>query len=234
MKPATGQSGKNDSGQRRSVRKRWSAALTIALLAALFVAGRFVDVQGWILMARETVSGLGYWGGLLYGLAFVLATLLMIPGTPFTILAALLFGPWLAFVIMTFATTLSAVIAFLLARYLAKEWVERRLRRGGKLEQLKGLTEQNRAFVIPAIRFLPMFPYSFNNYALGLTRISFGSYLFWSEVVLIPMNIVLILGAHALYRSLIVGEFSWGLIGGATAAGAAVFALGYFARKRLG
>lgn len=214
---------------------RWlRIGLVLAAAGALFIAGRLVDVQDYIIMARDMIMGLGYWGVALYVFAFVVATLLMLPGTPFTIIAALLFGPWLAFVVMTAGTTLSSVIGFLLARYLAKEWVERHLDGGGRLERLKALVEENRAFVIPAIRFLPMFPYSFNNYALGLTNISFGSYLIWSEVVLVPMNIVLILGANALYRALVLGEFSWALIGGATAAGVAVFVLGYFAKRRFG
>lgn len=234
MKKAAGKSENRSAARDRGGPRRLRAALPLVLVAALFAAGRLVDVHDRILMAREMVLGLGYWGAAVYALAFVFATLLMFPGTPFTIIAALLFGPWLAFLVMTAGTTLSSITAFLVARYVAKDWVERRLTRRGRLEQLKSLVEDNRAFVIPAIRFLPMFPYSFNNYALGLTNISFGSYLLWSEVVLVPMNIVLIMGAHALYRALILGEYAWGLIGGTTAAGAAVFVVGYFVKRRFG
>jgi uncharacterized membrane protein YdjX (TVP38/TMEM64 family) len=210
-------------------------AVLLAVAAGLFIAGRLVDVDAYILLARETVLSVGYrWAVLVYALMFVVATMLFLPGTPFTILAALLFGPWLAFLVMTVGTTASSAVSFLLARRLGKAWVERHVGRRGKLEQLKALVEHNRAFVIPAIRFLPMFPYSFNNYALGLTDISFGAYMFWSEVVLVPMNIVLILGANALYRALVLGEVSWGLIGGTTAAGLAVLLVGYYAKSRFG
>lgn len=210
-------------------------ALVIAVVVGLFIAGRLVDIDAYVLLAREAVLGMGYrWAVLVYALVFVVATMLFFPGTPFTILAALLFGPWLAFLVMTLGTTASSAAAFLLARRLGREWLERYVGKRGKLEQLKRLVEQNRAFIIPAIRFLPMFPYSFNNYALGLTNISFGAYMFWSQVVLVPMNIVLILGANALYRALILGEFSWGLIGGTTAAGVAVLIVGYFAKSRVG
>lgn len=217
------------------MRKGLRLALLLAVLAGLFIAGRLVDIDTYVLLARETVLSLGYhWAVLVYALMFVVATMLFFPGTPFTILAALLFGPWLAFLVMTLGTTASSAVSFLLARRLGKGWVERHFGRRGKLEQLKALVEQNQAFVIPAIRFLPMFPYSFNNYALGLTNISFGAYMFWSELVLVPMNIVLILGANALYRALVLGEVSWGLIGGSTAAGLAVFVLGYYAKSRFG
>ena len=212
--------------------KRWlRLGLILAVIAGLFVAGRLVEVEQYLSLGREWILGLGPWGPAAYVVIYVVATLLFLPGTPFTVLAALLFGVGWGYLIMMVATSLSAVIAFFIARYGAKATVEAHLGSTALFKRLKRLVEEDRRFVIPAIRFLPMFPYSFNNYALGLTAISFRSYLLWSELVFIVMNAVLVLGANALYRALILGESSWWLIGGATAAGLLVLVVGYTVKR---
>lgn len=65
----------------------------------------------------------------------------------------------------------------------------------------------------------------------GLTTISFWSYLLWSELVFVVMNAVPVLSAPALYRTLVLGETSWWLIAGSTAAGILVLVLGRWARQ---
>ncbi len=207
--------------------------LPLVAVAALVTAGRMLDVEAYMSTAREWVQGFGPWGPAVYVLLYVGATLLFLPGTPFTVLAALLFGTLGGFLVMMLATTLSAAIAFLIARYAAKSIVEEHLGHTDTFRRLRTLVEQDRRYVIPTIRFLPIFPYSFNNYALGLTNISFRSYMIWSEAVFVIMNAVLVLAANALYRALVLGESSWWLIAGSTAAGVLVLVLGRWARRSL-
>lgn len=205
--------------------------LPIGVVAALVVAGRLVEAEAYLAVARDWVDGLGPWGPVAYVLLYVVATLLFVPGTPFTVLAALLFGVGWGFVIMMAATTLAAISGFVIARYLAKERMEARLAATDTFRRLQQMVEREHRFVIPVIRFLPVFPFSFNNYALGLTNISFLTYLVWSEAVFVVMNAVLVLGAGAIYRALVLGETSWWLLGGATAAGLLVALLGWLARR---
>lgn len=205
--------------------------LPLAVIGALVVIGRSVEVEQYMVAAREWVYSLGPWGPAAYVLLYVVATLLFLPGTPFTVLAALLFGTGVGFVVMMIATTLAAAIAFLIARYAAKAAVEARLGHTDTFRRLRTLIEEDGRYIIPTIRFLPIFPFSFNNYALGLTNISFWSYMLWSELVFVIMNAVLVLAASALYRALILGETSWWLIGGSTVAGILVLVLGRWAHR---
>lgn len=233
--PARGEAdeGRATGGHKR--RGTWlRLALVLGAIAALIMVGRFLDVEQYMSAVRDWISGFGAWGPAVYVLLYVLATLLFLPGTPFTVLAALLFGVGWGFLVMMIATTLSSSIAFLIARYGAKDWMEERLGSTSTFKRLQQLVERDRRYIIPVIRFLPVFPYSFNNYALGLTNISFTSYLLWSEAVFVVMNAVLVLAAGALYRALILGETSWWLIGGSTAVGLLVLALGRYARRRVG
>ncbi len=208
--------------------------LPLLLIAALFIAGRLIEVDKYLQDVQQWVRSFGKWGPVVYTLIYVGAMLLLLPGTPFTVLAAFLFGFAWGFFTMVVATTLAASAAFLIARYLARRAVEERLAGTETFRKLRAMVEKNRRIAIPFVRLMPFFPFAINNYALGLTRISFWSYLLWSEVVFLPMNAVLILGAGAIYRALVLGEVSWWLIGLTVGAGLLVLAIGIAAKRALG
>ncbi len=132
---------------------------------------------------------------------------------------------------MVIASTLAAASAFLVARYAAQRRVEEMLSRTGTFQKFLTIVEENPLISIVFVRITPFFPFAINNYALGLTKISFWSYLLYSELVFIPMNAVLVLGAFAIYRAMIRGEVSWILIGTTAAAGVLVLVLGRAAKR---
>lgn len=205
--------------------------LAFLLITALFILGRLIDIDRYLQIAQKWVWSLGPWGAFAYIGIYIAATLFLLPGTPFTLLAAFLFGSLRGYLVMVAATTLASVAGFLIARYLAKEAVERRLSGMENFSKLKAMLEKNHWIAIPFVRLMPIFPFSINNYALGLTQIPFWSYLFFSELVLLPMNAVLIFGAGALYNATVKGEISWVLIGITTGAAFVVLALGYLAKR---
>lgn len=217
-------------------KRRYGKPLLAVLLFAggLLALGQAVDVHAYLESVQGWIWSLGPWGPVAYGALYVGATLVFVPGTPFTVLAAFLFGAGWGFVTMVGATTASAVAAFLIARHLARATLERRLADTDAFKTLVDTLDANPWIAIPFVRLMPIFPFAVNNYALGITRVSFWSYLLWSEVVFLPMNAILILGAGAIYGAMIRGEMSWGLIGGTTGAGAAVLALGYVVKRSLG
>lgn len=197
----------------------------------IFVIGRLIDVDRYITVVQQWVQRLGPWGGVIYIFIYVGATLLMLPGTPFTLLAAFLFGSLWGYLIMVAATTLAAVAAFLIARYAARGWVQKRISHSGIFEKFLMMIQENTFLSIVFVRVAPFFPFAINNYVLGLTKISFWSYLLYSELVFIPMNAVWVLGAFAIYRAMIRGEISWVLIGSSAAAGILMLLLARAAKK---
>lgn len=213
-------------------RRNWKRIiLPLIVVAALFIVGRLVDIDRYMQSVREWIWQFGPWGPVVYAGLYVAATLLLMPGTPFTVLAAFLFGTLWGFVTMVAATTLAAVIAFFTARYLARGAVEERLGSTEAFHRLREMVERNYRIAIPFIRLMPIFPFAINNYALGLTRISFWSYLLYSELVFLPMNAIIVLGAGFLYRATIKGEISWTLIGITTAAAFVVLGIGLIGKR---
>ena len=208
--------------------------LPLALLATLFVLGRLVEVDEYLQTLQKWFWSLGPWGSLAFICLYVGAILILMPGTPFTIAAAFLFGTSRGFFIMVAASSLAAVVGFLVARYVARDTIVKSFSDTPNFRKLMEMVEENYRIAILFVRLMPFFPFAINNYALGLTRISFWSYLFYSELVFLPMNAVLVYGAYAIYRTMVGGGSPWILIGITAAAGFLVLGLGYLSKRAFG
>ncbi|MBF0186721.1 MAG: TVP38/TMEM64 family protein, partial [Magnetococcales bacterium] len=80
--------------------------------------------------------------------------------------------------------TLGATISFLVARYLASDWVEQRT--GGRLRQLMDGVDAEGWRFVAFVRLVPLFPFNLLNYALGLTKIPLTHYIIASYLCMIP------------------------------------------------
>lgn len=210
----------------------WKTVLIpILIIAILIVAGRLIDLHSYLEMVQALVWTFGPWAPAAFGAIYVGAMLLFLPGTPFTVAAALVFGPLWGYVTMLAATTAAAAAGFFVARYVAKETVEKRLSELEEFEKIKGWVAKNRLLAITVVRTMPFFPFAVNNYALGLTDIPFRTYLIASELVFIPMTGVLIFGAQAVYNATVRGLFSWGLVGATAGTGLVVLVLALVGRR---
>ena len=209
---------------------RWRIAGLVALGVGLAALALSWDLAGLVPRLRTRIEGLGAWGPVAYVALYVPATMLGVPGTPFTVVAPLLFGGIAAFVIMVVASTLSAAGAFLVSRHLARDAVTRRLGSHPLFNRLDRLLDQHAWIVIPFVRVVP-FPFVVNNYGLGLTRIGFWRYLAWSEVGMVPMNALLVLGTDSVLRA-VSGNMSWALTGIAAVAAGAITVLAVLGRRR--
>ena len=172
----------------------WRLAGVAVLVLLALVLVRSADVAEHLRRAQGWMEGLGAWGPIAFIAIYVATTLVAGPGMPFTLIAPVLFGPWAAFVIMVVASSLSASSAFLIARYLARGAVARRLEGNERFARVNRLLDEHAWIIIPFVRVVPV-PFALNNYGFGLTSISFRRYLLLSEVGMIPMNAVLVLGA---------------------------------------
>ena len=158
-------------------------ALALALMAGIALAlasrGRFSQeaLLAWL-------EGAGVWGPVVYLGVFLAAPVLMLPGSPLTLAGGALFGPWLGGLYALTGATGGATLAFLLSRYLAGDWVERRT--AGLLRQVKEGVEQEGWRFVAFTRLVPLFPFNLLNYALGLTRVSVRTYVLVSFLGMAP------------------------------------------------
>jgi uncharacterized membrane protein YdjX (TVP38/TMEM64 family)/rhodanese-related sulfurtransferase len=130
------------------------------------------------------VTQSGIWGPIVFMLIYALATLLFLPGSVITLAGGVIFGPLWGTVYNLTGATLGASLAFLLARYLAADWVEQKSE--GRLKQLKHGVEREGWRFVAFVRLVPLFPFNVLNYALGLTKIPFSQYLTATYLFMLP------------------------------------------------
>lgn len=130
------------------------------------------------------VSDAGPLAPLWFVLIYAAATVLFAPGSILTLAGGALFGPWLGTLYNLTGATLGAALAFLIARYLAGNWVANRA--GGRLQHMIDGVEKEGWRFVAFVRLVPLFPFNILNYALGLTRIRFVHYLLATYICMLP------------------------------------------------
>ncbi len=181
--------------------------LGLVLLAATALAVLYRDrfdassLEAW-------VAGAGAVGPLLFIALYAVAAILFLPGSVLTLAGGALFGPVAGTFYNLTGATLGAALAFLVARYLASDWVRARMVDGagtriGRL--FRGVESEGWRFVA-LTRLVPLFPFNLLNYALGLTRIPFLHYLFASAVFMLPAAAAYTYLGHAGREAVAGGE----------------------------
>lgn len=133
---------------------------------------------------EQWVQDAGFAGPLVFMLIYAIATVFFLPGSVLTLAGGALFGPVLGTFYNLTGATIGALLAFLVARYLASDWVEQKT--GGRLKQLKQGVEGEGWRFVAFVRLVPLFPFNLLNYALGLTRIRFSHYLIATYLFMLP------------------------------------------------
>lgn len=129
---------------------------------------------------------------------YVLATVAFLPGSVLTLGAGAAFGLWKGFALVSIASTAGASAAFLVGRYLLRDWVSRKLERVPAFAAVAGAVGQEGWKVVLLTRLSPVLPFNLLNYAYGLTTVGFGEYVLASWLGMIPGTFLYVyLGAAA-------------------------------------
>ncbi len=166
---------------RRGVIRR--LMLAVALLAAIGYAVFHPDLIDASSLHRE-LWGFGRMAPILFVIVYAVGTVLFLPGSILTIAGGAMFGPVWGTLCSLAGATIGATLAFMIARYLASDWVAERA--GKRLGQLmRGVEEEGWRFVA-FVRLVPLFPFNLVNYIFGLTRVALSQYVVTSFVCMAP------------------------------------------------
>ncbi len=155
---------------------------------------------------RNWIGGYGALAPIVYMLFYAIAPALFLPGLPITIVGGILFGPFWGVVYSKTGATVGACVAFLVSRYLAREWVEGQLK-SPRWRRLDHGVERHGWKVVAFTRLIPLFPFNLLNYAFGLTRIGFRQYAVTTFLCMLPACIAFIVFSSSLL-DLIRGKVS--------------------------
>lgn len=168
--------------------RRW----LLLAIALLIIAGAAVTVWGFSLgLSRETlmawIAWLGMWAPIGFALLYALATVALVPGGIFDLVGGALFGPILGTAVDLLGGTLGAALAFLVARYVARDWAQRRA--GPRLQGIMRSVDEEDWRFVAFVRLVPVIPYNVANYLLGITSIPFPRYVLATLVFMAPSTL---------------------------------------------
>ena len=124
-----------------------------------------------------------------YFFLYVLVTALSLPGAlVLTLAGGAIFGFVQGFVLVSFASTVGATLAFLAARYVLREWVQQRF--GEKLKPMNDGIEKEGAFYLFTLRLVPVFPFFLINLLMGLTKMRTLTYYWVSQVGMLAGTVI--------------------------------------------
>jgi uncharacterized membrane protein YdjX (TVP38/TMEM64 family) len=164
-------------------------AIAVAVIVALVFLGRAAG--GYVPQFARWVDSLGFWGPVVFVLGYAAAAVAFVPGSILTLAAGAIFGIGKGVVLVFIAAVLGSSAAFLVARYVARSAIERRLASNPKFAAIdRAVGAQGRKIVF-LLRLSPVFPFNLLNYGLGLTNVRFADYV-TASVGMIPGTILFV------------------------------------------
>ena len=175
------------------------AILVLVLLGAIvayfvFDLGQILSLENFKASQSEIVAAkdanpILYIAG--FFILYVAVTGLSIPGAAImSLVAGALFGVLVGTIIVSFASTLGATLAFLSARFVLREWVQGKF--GERLRAIDEGLEKDGAFYLFTLRLIPVFPFFVINLLMGLTRIKTRTFFWVSQLGMLPATIVFV------------------------------------------
>jgi uncharacterized membrane protein YdjX (TVP38/TMEM64 family) len=162
-------------------------ALLLALVVAAIVAAAAVlPLTQWLVDGAAWAERHPYRAGALFVVAYTVAAVLAVPGTILTLGAGFVFGVPFGAALVSAGSVLGAIAAFLLGRFVTRNWVAERIARSPRLRALDTVTRRDGFTIVLLARLSPLFPYNVLNYALGVTAVRLRDYILGSWIGMLP------------------------------------------------
>jgi len=135
---------------------------------------------------QELLQSLGFWKYAVFIVLYIIACVLLLPGSFLTLAAGAVFGLMTGSILVNIGATLGSAAAFLVGRYLARDWVAQKISGHPNFIAIDKAVADEGWKIVLLTRLCPIFPYFLLNYAYGLTRVSFRHYFFATWIGIVP------------------------------------------------
>jgi len=161
--------------------------LIIVLVVATLAAAAFLlPIKDWTIQLAEWARGTGALGVTVFVLAYIVSTVLGLPGSILTLAAGFAYGPVWGLAIASPASVAGATCAFLLGRTLLHDWAVRRVGESARIRAIDAAVAREGFKLVFLLRLSPLFPFNVLNYALSLSRVSLLTYVTASFLGMLP------------------------------------------------
>ena len=171
--------------------------ITVGVVAAVYFVLRSYGVTDNIRLEnvpkiKTWVEDFGRIAPLVYIGLYLVSTVFFLPGSPVTVLAGFVFGPLWGIFYASVASIISVSVAFLIARYVARDLVEGWVKDNAQFRKIDEQVEEQGWRILMFTRLVPIFPFNLQNYAYGLTSIRFSTYVLVSAIFMLPGTAVFV------------------------------------------
>ena len=165
-------------------------AALAAVIVGLFVLSRFIDIAGPIDALLERIENLGAVGAVAFILLYIIACILVIPGSLITLGGGSIYGLLMGFVLVSAGSTIGATAAFIIARYFARDYVTKKIGSNPSFKAMDDAVAQQGWKIVFLTRLTPVFPFSIQNYGYGLTKVPLPHYVLASWIGMMPGTVL--------------------------------------------
>jgi uncharacterized membrane protein YdjX (TVP38/TMEM64 family) len=135
------------------------------------------------------VDSLGYIGGIVFILVYIIATIAFIPGSALTLGAGAVFGVIWGSIYVFIGATLGAIAAFLIGRYLARDWIGKKIDGNQQFVAIDQAVAHEGFKIVLLTRLSPAFPFNLLNYAFGITGVGLKDYAI-ASIGMLPATVL--------------------------------------------
>ena len=172
----------------------WGAVVVGAAAVAVIVL--HLPLPELLTALRSPLGKWGLGGVFAFGAIYVGSTLLLLPGYPLTIFAGLTFSLRCGIVVVSLASTLSACIALLAGRAVARSRMQRLASRHPRLKSLDTAIAQSGWRLVALLRLAPSVPFGLLNYLFGATSVRFWPFTLATWACMLPKTIMYVYIGH--------------------------------------
>ena len=181
---------------KRSVGLRIAGAVVLVITVAASLI--LLPAKEYFAQFLEWVQGVGPWGPVCVIGLYIVACLLLIPGSLLTLGSGFLFGVVWGTVTVSIGSTLGATAAFVVGRTLARNWIEQKVADNSKFQAIDRAVGSQGLKIVFLVRLSPLFPFNLLNFAFGLTSVSLPRYVLASWIGMLPGTLMYVyLGSAA-------------------------------------
>ena len=175
---------------------KWKTIGILAAVLGVFVAFKFLIPESFWEGLRDWIDGLGHWAPIMFILIYIVASVILVPCSALTILSGFIFGVLWGTVWVSIGSVLGASSAFLVGRYFARDWVERKTAGNKNFQAVDKAIESGGLKIVTLIRLSPLFPYNLLNYFFGVTKVPFKTFVLGSWMGMLPGTIMYVYIGH--------------------------------------
>ncbi|AFZ15123.1 SNARE associated Golgi protein-like protein [Crinalium epipsammum PCC 9333] len=162
-----------------------ASIITLVLTSEPALAQKAVNTQGFnpqaiLRNALEWIDSLGAIGAIAFIAIYIIATVAFFPGSILTLGAGVVFGVVLGSLYVFIGAIIGAIAAFLVGRYLARNWVAKKIAANQKFQAIDRAVTKEGLKIVLLTRLSPIFPFNLLNYAFGITGVSIKDYVIGS------------------------------------------------------